>query len=69
MARDPVDISRNTLISWKVLDQAKADAIEAAAKKEMVEAFAWADKQPMCKPEDGLKNVFVEGSVTARQFG
>ncbi|MFN3656564.1 MAG: thiamine pyrophosphate-dependent dehydrogenase E1 component subunit alpha [Pseudolabrys sp.] len=69
MARDPVDISRNTLISWKVLDRDKADAIEAAAKKEMVEAFAWADKQPMCKPEDGLKNVFVEGSVVARQFG
>ncbi|MCC6946186.1 MAG: thiamine pyrophosphate-dependent dehydrogenase E1 component subunit alpha [Bradyrhizobiaceae bacterium] len=69
MARDPVDISRNALISWKVFDRAKADEIEAAAKKEMVEAFAWADKQPMCKPEDGLKNVFVEGSVPPRQFG
>jgi pyruvate dehydrogenase E1 component alpha subunit len=69
MARDPVDISRNALISWKVLDRAKADAIEAAAKKEMVDAFAWADKQPMAKPEDGLKNVFVEGTVPARQFG
>lgn len=69
MARDPVDISRNTLISWGVLDRAKADAIEAAAKKEMEEAFAWADKQPMCNPEDGLKNVFVEGTVPPRQFG
>ena len=69
MARDPVDISRNALISWKVFDRAKADEIEAAAKKEMVEAFAWADKQPMCKPEDGLKNVFVEGSGPPRQFG
>ncbi len=69
MARDPVDICRNALISWKVLDSAKANAIEAAAKKEMVEAFAWADKQPNGKPEDGLKNVFVEGSVPARQFG
>ena len=69
MARDPVDICRNALISWKVLDAAKANAIEAAAKKEMIEAFAWADKQPNCKPEDGLKNVFVEGTVPARQFG
>jgi pyruvate dehydrogenase E1 component alpha subunit len=69
MARDPVDISRNALISWKVLDRAKADAIEAAAKKEMIDAFAWADKQPMAKPEDGLKNVYVEGAVPARQFG
>jgi pyruvate dehydrogenase E1 component alpha subunit len=68
MARDPVDICRNVLISWGVLDRAKADAIEAAAKKEAVEAFAWADKQPFCKPEDGLKNVFVEGTVPARQL-
>jgi pyruvate dehydrogenase E1 component alpha subunit len=69
MARDPVDISRNALISWRVLDQAKAAAIEAAAKQEMIDAFAWADKQPFAKPEDGLKNVFVEGTVAPRQFG
>ncbi|MDH3319611.1 MAG: thiamine pyrophosphate-dependent dehydrogenase E1 component subunit alpha [Betaproteobacteria bacterium] len=69
MARDPVDICRDTLITWGVFDRAKADAIEAAAKKEAIEAFEWADKQPFCKPEDGLKNVFVEGAVPARQFG
>jgi pyruvate dehydrogenase E1 component alpha subunit len=68
MARDPVDISRNILIAWGVLDRARAEAIEAAAKKEAIEAFAWADKQPFCKPEDGLKNVFVEGTVAARQL-
>lgn len=68
MARDPIDIFRNTLISWSVLDRAKADAIEAAAKQEVLDAFAWSDKQPMCKPEDGLKNVFVTGSVEARQI-
>ncbi|MCZ7656730.1 MAG: thiamine pyrophosphate-dependent dehydrogenase E1 component subunit alpha [Xanthobacteraceae bacterium] len=69
MSRDPVDISRSTLIAWKVFDRAKADAIEAAAKQEMIDAFAWADKQPTAKPEDGLKHVFVEGEVAARQFG
>ncbi|MEW6486546.1 MAG: thiamine pyrophosphate-dependent dehydrogenase E1 component subunit alpha [Thermodesulfobacteriota bacterium] len=69
MARDPVDISRNTLIHWGVLDRAKADEIETAARAEMVEAFAWADKQPLGKPEDGLKHVFVEGTVLPRQFG
>ncbi len=69
MQRDPVDICRNVLVSWGVMDRAKAEAIEAAAKKEAIEAFVWADKQPMCKPEDGLKNVFVEGSVLPRQFG
>lgn len=69
MARDPVDIARETLISWKVLDAARAAQIEADVKKEVVEAFAWADQQPMCKPEDGLKHVFVEGTVAPRQFG
>ena len=69
LARDPVDICRKTLINWGVLDGPKADAIEAAVKKEVKEAFEWADKQPLCKPEDGVKNVFVEGSVPARQFG
>lgn len=69
LARDPVDICRKTLISWGVLDKSKAAAIEATVKKEARDAFAWADKQPLCKPEDGLKNVFIEGSVPARQFG
>jgi len=69
MARDPVDICRKTLIDWGVIDQAKASEIEEAVKTEVKEAFAWADQQPMAKPEDGLKNVFVEGSVPPRQFG
>lgn len=69
MTRDPVVIARDTLISWGVLNRARADQIEAAAKQEAIEAFAWAAQQPNCKPEDGLKNVFVEGSVAARQFG
>jgi pyruvate dehydrogenase E1 component alpha subunit len=69
MQRDPVDICRNTLVNWGVLTRARADAIEAAAKQEAIDSFAWADQQPFCKPEDGLKNVFVEGAVPARQFG
>jgi pyruvate dehydrogenase E1 component alpha subunit len=69
MQRDPVDICRNILVTWGVLTSARADQIEAAAKQEAIDAFAWADQQPMCKPEDGLKNVFVAGTVAARQFG
>lgn len=69
MQRDPVDICRNTLVNWGVLTRAQADEIEAAAKQEAIDASAWADQQPFCKPEDGLKNVFVEGVVAARQFG
>jgi len=69
LSRDPVDICRNTLVSWGVIDQAKAAAIEAAMKQEVKEAFEWEAKQPLCKPEDALKNVFIEGTVAARQFG
>ena len=68
MQRDPVEICRNTLINWGVLDRDKAETIEAEVKQEVKEAFAWADKQPLCKPEDGLKNVYVEGTVPARQL-
>ncbi len=69
MQRDPVEIARRILIDWSVLDAAKADAIEASVKQEVADAFAWAAEQPLCKPEDGLRNVFVEGTVAARQFG
>jgi pyruvate dehydrogenase E1 component alpha subunit len=69
MQRDPVDIARKILIDWGVIDQAKAGEIEEAIKAEVKEAFAWANEQPFANPEDGLKNVFVEGSVPARQFG
>ena len=68
MQRDPLDICRSVLISWGVLDKARAEQIEATARREAVEAFAWADQQPLCKPEDGLKNVFAAGAVPARQI-
>jgi acetoin:2,6-dichlorophenolindophenol oxidoreductase subunit alpha len=69
MQRDPVDISRAILIDWGVIDAAGADEIETAVKAEVNEAFAWAAEQPFCTPEDGLKNVFAEGTVLPRQFG
>jgi pyruvate dehydrogenase E1 component alpha subunit len=69
MQRDPIDIGRRTLIDWGVIDQTRATQIEDEIKAEVKEAFAWADQQPFATPEDGLKNVFVEGSVIARQFG
>jgi pyruvate dehydrogenase E1 component alpha subunit len=69
LARDPIDIFRKVLVNWGVVDGAKAEGIEAAVKQEVKEAVEWADKQPLCTPEHGLMNVFVEGSVPARQFG
>jgi pyruvate dehydrogenase E1 component alpha subunit len=68
MARDPIEIFRAALINWGVMNRAKTDQLEASIKSEARAAFAWADKQPLCKPEDGLKNVFVEGSVAASQL-
>ena len=55
LQRDPVDICRKTLISWGVIDQAKASAIEAAVKQEVKEAWEWEAKQPLCKPEDATE--------------
>ena len=69
MQRDPVNISRDTLVGWGVLDAARAAAIESSVKQEVADAFAWAAEQPLCKPEDGLLHVFAEGKVDARQFG
>lgn len=69
MQRDPVNIARDILVNWEVLDTARAAEIEASVRQEVTDAFAWAAEQPLCNPEDGLKHVFVDGTVAARQFG
>lgn len=69
MQRDPVNIARAILVDWQVIDQARAAEIEDEVKAEVAEAFAWASEQPLCKPEDGLRHVFAEGTVEPRQLG
>lgn len=69
MQRDPVNIARSILVDWGVLDEARAIEIETEVKAEIKAAFDWAFEQPLCNPEDGLKHVFAEGTVPARQFG
>lgn len=69
MQRDPVDIARNIFVNWGVVDEARAAEIEEEVKTEIADAFTWAQSQPLCKPEDGLKHVFAEGEVLPRQFG
>lgn len=69
MQRDPVDISRKILVDWGVLEEARALEIEEEVKAEIAAAFEWGLAQPLCTPEDGLKHVFAEGTVPARQFG
>jgi pyruvate dehydrogenase E1 component alpha subunit len=68
LARDPIEICRRTLMHWGVLDEARAAAIENAAKQEVAEAFALADASPMCEPQAGLEHVFLKGRVPARQL-
>lgn len=69
MQRDPVDICRNILVDWGVIDHDRAMQIEQEVKAEIAAAFEWGLSQPLCKPEDGLRHVFAEGTVPARQFG
>jgi pyruvate dehydrogenase E1 component alpha subunit len=56
------------LVNNGILAKEEADAIEAKVKNELKEAFEYALASPMCTPEDGLKNVYAEGSVPIRQF-
>jgi acetoin:2,6-dichlorophenolindophenol oxidoreductase subunit alpha len=70
MQRDPVNIARDILLNWGVLDRARADQIEAAAKQEAIEAFQWAAAQPNCREDGALARVFASAdAVPARQFG
>lgn len=68
MAKDPIDIFRQTLIGFGVLTAAVAEQREAAAKAKVAEAFQFADDSPVPRAEDGLKNVFADGTIPARHI-
>lgn len=63
MAKDPIRRFRQFLVSEKLLTDAQAEQIVADTAKAVDEAAAWAASQPPPKPEDGLRNVFAQGSV------
>ena len=63
MAKDPIPRFRAFLVSEKVLTEQQADEIVAEVRKAVEDAASFADAQPVPKPEDGLLNVFAEGSV------
>ncbi|WP_205123480.1 thiamine pyrophosphate-dependent dehydrogenase E1 component subunit alpha [Marimonas lutisalis] len=69
MQRDPVEIARNILVDWGVMERQAALDMEEEVKAEIKAAFEWGLSQPLCNPEDGLKHVFAEGTVPPRQFG
>lgn len=68
MARDPIDIFRNTLIQFGVLDETGAEAHEDAARQKVAEAFEYADAAPVPEAEAGLDNVFANERVPARHI-
>ena len=68
LAKDPIDIHRRVLINMGILTDAEADELEAKVKQEIEEAFKFADESPVPNPEDGLKHVYVEGTVLPRQL-
>jgi TPP-dependent pyruvate/acetoin dehydrogenase alpha subunit len=68
MGRDPLEIHKRTLLSMGIITENDALGLEEKAKTEVLEAFRFADAQPVPKPEDALRNVYVSGSVAARQL-
>ena len=63
MAKDPIRRFRQFLVSEKLLTDEQAEQIVADTAKAVDEAATWAASQPPPAPEDGLRNVFAEGSV------
>jgi pyruvate dehydrogenase E1 component alpha subunit len=63
MARDPIPRFRRFLVDEKVLTEERADKIVEQVKQEVADAGAFAEAQPVPRPEDGLLNVFAEGAV------
>jgi len=63
MAKDPVPRFRRFLVNEKVLTEAQADDILQEVKEAVEQAAAFAQAQPVPRPEDGLLNVFAHGSV------
>lgn len=68
MAKDPLVRFRRFLASEGVLNDQQADKIVADVAKAVDEAAAFAEAQPAPSPEDGLLNVFAQGSVPLRNI-
>ncbi len=63
MAKDPIPRFRRFLVDEKVLTAQRAEEIVAEVRQAVEDAVKFAEVQPVPKPEDGLLNVFAEGTV------
>jgi pyruvate dehydrogenase E1 component alpha subunit len=63
MAKDPIERFRRFLLREEVLTAQAADEIVSGVRQAVEDAARFADEQPVPKGEDGLANVFAEGTV------
>ena len=63
MAKDPIRRFRRFLVDENVLTEERAVEILAEVQKAVDHAAAYAEAEPVPKPESGLLNVFAEGAV------
>jgi pyruvate dehydrogenase E1 component alpha subunit len=63
MAKDPIKRFREFLLAERILTAEQATEILGQVRKAVEDAAAFAAAQPVPKPEDGLRNVFAEGTV------
>jgi len=68
MAKDPIRRFRDFLIGEKALSAEGAEQVEAEVRQAVEDAAAFAESQPVPKPEDGLRNVFAQGSVPLKNI-
>jgi pyruvate dehydrogenase E1 component alpha subunit len=65
-ARDPIARLRDRLIGERVLSAAEADEVEAAARAEVAEASAFAQRSPLPAPELAFEDLYAEPIATGR---
>src|SRR5262249_30966159 len=68
IANDPLPKFRNTLIALKVIDEKQDAALVADIKKQVAASIEFARKSPMPKQDNGLSNVFAQGTANPSQM-
>lgn len=68
MSLDPIPRFKGFLTERKILTDSEIATIDTDAQKAVDASIEFARKSPAVKKEDGLLNVYANGSVPARQF-
>ena len=65
IARDPIALLRDRLVSEGILSDGEADAVELAARAEVADAVAFAERSPKPPPEQAFEDLYAEPIGTA----